>query len=196
MTRSTPLAGLFTLIAACVIVAPSWAHDEHAKEAEPHHEEHAHEDDHAHDEDHAHGQGGQDTAHAFESGGVKIVHPWMNTTNGRDVLIYLDLENTGASPVFLQGAEVPFAESATLVGFTLQNGEGTYQPLPFVPVQPGHSLELAPEGLAIFASGLKRGFVEGDTAVMTLLTSSGAIDLTVVVEASYARQHSHAGHAH
>ncbi|WP_157772696.1 hypothetical protein [Pseudoponticoccus marisrubri] len=64
------------------------------------------------------------------------------------------------------------------------------------PQRARRSLDLAPEGLAIRATGLSAAFDEGDTAEITLLTSAGDIALTVAVEAADARQHSHAGHSH
>lgn len=140
--------------------------------------------------------GAEEAAHAFEAEGVKVVHPWMNATDGREALIFLELENTGTEAVSLRGAAVPFAKEAMLVGFVLEGGEGTYKPLPSVPVQPGRSLDLAPQGLAIQATGLTQGFEKGATARITLLTSAGDIALTVAVEAEDARQHSHAGHNH
>lgn len=209
MTNATRFASLFALFGACALALPALAgqgHDHSDDTAtEMNQPDHAHDDDHAGDghdhESHGEGElpnnaGAEAKAHAFEAAGVRIVHPWMNATDGRDALIYLELENTGDALVSLQGADVPFAESASLVGFVLQNGEGTYQALPFVPVQPGRSLELAPEGLAILASGLTRGFDQGETAQMSLVTSAGAIALTVAVEPNSALQHSHAGHNH
>lgn len=200
MTRIAPATSLLALLAALALTGPvaaDEAHDHEAETTEAHDDDHGHEDDH--DEDHAHGDDhahDDEAAHAFEAAGVKVVHPWMNATAGREALIFLELENTGAESVSLRGADVPFAEEATLVGFALEAGEGTYQELPFVPVQPGRSLDLAPEGLAIRASGLSATFAEGDTAEITLLTSAGDIALTVAVEAEDARQHSHAGHNH
>lgn len=187
MTRIAPATSLLALLAALALTGPVAADDGHDHGAETHDEEHAHDDDHAHDDL---------DAHAFEAAGVQVVHPWMNATSGSEALIFLELENTGAESVSLRGAEVPFAEEAMLVGFALEGGEGAYQPLPFVPVQPGRSLDLAPEGLAIRASGLTAAFDEGDTAEITLLTSAGEIALTVAVEAADARQHGHAGHNH
>ncbi|SIS59275.1 Copper(I)-binding protein [Roseivivax lentus] len=178
MIRSPHLARLAALLT--VLAAQSFAADGHTRDpaetvaAEAHH--------------------GAD--HAFEAGGFKVVHPWMNATDGREALIFLELANTGDTRVTLDGAEIPFAETAALVGFALERGEATYQPLPSVPVQPGRSLTLAPQGLALRATGLATGFSEGDTAAITLLTSAGPIPVTVAVEAADARHHSHAGHAH
>lgn len=210
MTRIAPAISLLALLTALALTGPVAAagdHDHDAEIAEVHDsdrgrdDEYGHEDEHDDDHtqehdnenDHAHDD---EATHAFEVAGVKVLHPWMNATSGDDALIFLELENTGAESVSLDGAEVPFAEEATLVGFALEGGEGTYQPLPFVPVQPGRTLDLAPEGLAIRATGLTATFAKGDTAEVTLLTSAGSLPLTVAVEAADARQHSHAGHNH
>lgn len=168
--KTVTTIGLLALLAATALSVPSRASESHghADEAE----------------------------HAFEVAGIAVVHPWMAATDGREALIFLELENGSDTAVSLQGATVPFAETATLVGYALRNGTGTYEPLPEVPVQPGRSLDLAPDGLAIRASGLTRAFAKGDTADITLLTSEGPIAIVVAVEAADARQHGHAGHAH
>ena len=195
MIGKAQTSSLLALIAVLALTMPTAAAEDHghAHGAAAHDEDHAHDDDHAHEEDHGHEE---DAAHAFETAGVKIVHPWMNATSGREALIFLELENIGNGSVSLEGAEVPFAETATLVGFALENGEGRYRDLPFVPVSPGRTLDLAPEGLAILASGLTRDFTEGQTVEITLQTSAGKIPLIVAVESETARQHSHAGHNH
>lgn len=195
MIVKAPTSSLLALVAVLGLTMPTAAAEDHgdAHGAAAHEGDHAHDEDHAHDYDRGHEEDG---AHAFETGGVKVVHPWMNATSGREALIFLELENTGKGSVSLEGAEVSFAETATLVGFALENGEGRYQHLPFVPVSPGRTLELTPEGVAILASGLTQDFMEGDTTQITLLTSAGKIPLIVAVESENARQHSHAGHNH
>lgn len=192
-TAASRFAALLAVLTLAYPVVAGEGHDHTVDAAtEAHEDDH----DHAHDDDHGHEENADDAAHSFDVDGVKVVHPWMNATNGRDALIFLELENSSDASVSLEGAEVPFAETAMLVGFALKDGEGAYQPLPSVPVQPGRSLDLQPEGLAILASGLNRRFTEGDTAKMSLVTSAGTIALTVAVESADARQHSHAGHNH
>ena len=195
MTVKAPTSSLLALIAVLGLTMPTAAAEDHghANGAAAHDRDHAHDEDHAHEYDRGHEE---DAAHAFETAGVKVLHPWMNATSGREVLIFLELENTGNGSVSLEGAEVPFAETATLVGFSLENGEERYQELPFVPVSPGRTLDLTPEGVAILASGLTQDFREGDTAEITLLTSVGKISLIVAVESETAGQHKHAGHNH
>lgn len=196
MPIRTAASRFAALLAALTLAYPVVAGEGHDHAVDAATEAHEDDHDHAHDDDHGHEENADDAAHSFDVDGVKVVHPWMNATNGRDALIFLELENSSDASVSLEGAEVPFAETAMLVGFTLKDGEGAYQPLPSVPVQPGRSLDLQPEGLAILASGLNQRFTEGDTAKMSLVTSVGTIALTVAVESAGARQHSHAGHNH
>jgi copper(I)-binding protein len=185
-----PALALSLLIGAVVSAqsADDHAHDEaHSEDDHEHAEEHA-EDDHGHEEDEA--------AHAFEAGGIKVVHPWMNATLASEALIFMEIENAGTESVTILGAEVSFADTAELVGFLMVGGEGSYEPLPGVPVAPERKLDLAPNALAIRASGLTASFTEGDAAEITLLTSAGPVPVTVEVEAEDATQHSHASHAH
>ncbi len=192
MTRSLHLARLLTLAATAMLAAPAFAADEkghaHAETTVAHAGE-----DHAQDGDEDRADAAE---HAFEASGLKVVHPWMNATDGREALIFLELENTGEDPLHLEGARMPAAETVTLVGFVLERGAAFYQDLPLMRVQPGRSLKLEPHGLALRATGLSTEFFEGDTTEFVLLTSAGDIALRVTIEAAEAHQHSHEGHAH
>ncbi len=147
-------------------------------------------------DDHGHDDHDEDAAHLFEIGGLEVLHPWTRATEEDEALVFMELINEGAAAVAVEGAEAGFAEAAELVGFRMQDGEGGYEALPPVPVQPGREMELAPDAMAIRLTGLSRHFEEGDHVELTLITSAGALEIEVAVEAADATQHSHAGHAH
>ena len=144
-----------------------------------------------HDHDHE-----PEMHHLFALDGLHVLHPWTRATGGKDALVFMELSNEGDTPVSLIGAEADFAAGAELVGYSFAAGSGSYQPVPPVPVQPERELDLAPDGLAIQLTGLTRDLAEGAHLDLTLLTSLGALEIEVAVEAHDARQHSHAGHAH
>jgi copper(I)-binding protein len=110
--------------------------------------------------------------------------------------MFMDFENEGATSVTLLGAHAHWAESAEIVGFVLENGEERYQPLPSIPVAPGHELVLRPKEVALRLSGLSEALVKGQSVDLELLTSLGEFEIEVMVEAADATNHSHAGHSH
>jgi copper(I)-binding protein len=160
------------------------AHDDHAAETHAEAE---------HDHDHGAHEG---EMHLFEIAGLEVLHPWTRATDGKEALIFMELINDGDAAVSIEGAETDVADTAELVGFRMQGGEGGYEVLPPVPVQPGREMELGPDGMAIRLVGLSEHFEEGHHVGLTLITSAGALDIVVAVEAADAMQHSHAGHAH
>lgn len=134
--------------------------------------------------------------HLAERDGFRAVHAWTRATDADEALVFVDLENTGAGPVLIEGAETAIADSATLVGFTLTEGEPAYTALPPLPVGPGREMHLDPDGMAILLTGLTGELSKGDAFEMHLQTSLGEIGIDVAVEAADARHHSHAGHSH
>lgn len=143
-----------------------------------------------HDHDH------DEIEHAFEIAGLHVVHPWMRATTGREGVLFLELHNEGDVPVSLMGAEADWAETATLVGYVLKNGDVTANPLPAIPVAPGRTLDLEPNVLAIQFTGLRAPLVEGHPVALHLITSAGEIEIDAAVEPATALHHSHAGHQH
>ena len=134
--------------------------------------------------------------HMTELEGFRAIHAWSRATSGDEALVFMELENTGAEPVVLIGAETEIAGGAGLVGIKLKNGEATYTTLPPLPVAPGREMHLDPDALAIRLTGLTRTLVKGDEFEMHIETSLGELELHVEIEAADAKQHSHAGHQH
>jgi copper(I)-binding protein len=178
--------------------AAEHANDEHGHEEEHGHDaEHGHDDEHAHEEDHAHEEEtASDDAHLSTMGDVRLLHGWTRATGADTALVFVEIENTGTMPVTLTGGAAELAESAALVGFTLEDGTPVYSELPALPVAPGTEMVLAPQGVALRLDGLSRDLAEGDSFDLTLAFAEAEVELTVEVEAADATQHSHAGHAH
>lgn len=149
----------------------------------------AHDDDDPEHHDH-------EAEHVSEMKGLRAVHAWTRATSADDLLVFVELENTGDEAVTITGGEAEFAETVELVGFTLIDGDPTYQPMPQIPLSAGRELMLAPNGLALRLSGLDRAFADGEHFDMQIATDRGALEVEVAVEAADATQHDHAGHAH
>lgn len=149
----------------------------------------------SHDHDHDHDHEGE-AAHAFEAQGLKVVHPWVNATDGTTALVFMEVENHSDAAITLTGAEAHFATGAEIVGFALKDGAESWMPIASIPVTPGHHLEFAPKALAIRLTGLTEALEEGHHEDLHLETSAGEIEIEVLVEAANATQHSHAGHNH
>ena len=133
--------------------------------------------------------------HLGELGGLRALHAWTRATDAGEALVFVEVENAGDASVTLEGAE---AEGlvAELVGFRLVNGEPDWQVVGPVPVAPGRTLHLEPDGLAIRVDGLTAPLVEGEGMDLDLLTSLGPLVVHVEVEAADAAAHGHAGHDH
>ena len=137
----------------------------------------------------------EESDHLSELDGLRAVHAWTRATDAAETLVFVEIENTGEAAVALDGARAE-GLSAELVGFRLADGDPVYEPVPSVPVPAGRSLHLEPDGLAIRLTGLPRPLEEGGEMELELLTSLGALDVRVAVEAAGAATHSHAGHDH
>ena len=174
--------------------------DDHDAEAHGHAEEHGHDDhdeEHGEDEEHeAHADETSNDDHLSTMGDVRLLHGWTRATDGDTALVFVEIENTGTTPVTLTGGAAALAESAALVGFTLVDGEPSFAELPALPVAPGTEMVLAPQGVALRLDGLSRELADGDSFALSLAFADAEVDLTVQVEAADATQHSHAGHAH
>jgi len=135
-------------------------------------------------------------SHAFEIGGLEIVHPWTRATKGPEALIFMELHNEGAQAVTLRGAKMEDGGMAQLVGFVLKDGNEAYEAVPEIPVAPGTELDLSPGALALQVSDLSEPLEKGDHLEIVLITSAGEVEIDVAVEKAGATQHSHAGHSH
>ena len=138
----------------------------------------------------------EESDHLSKLGELSAVHAWSRATDGREAFVFLELRNESETTVTLDGAETPVAATAGIVGLQLKAGEAIYEPIPSVPVNPGRELHLEPDGLAIRLEGLATPLIEGEEFDLDLQTSLGVLEVHVEIEASDAKAHGHAGHAH
>lgn len=127
--------------------------------------------------------------------GVRAIHAWTRETAATDTLVFVEIENTSNREVRLIGGDAELADSVTLVGFKMTDGEPTYVALPPVTIKPSRDLVLAPRGIALRLDGLEAPLREGETFEMELVLDTGHLDVHVSVEDEKATQHGHAGHA-
>lgn len=169
--------------------------------AENHGHDSAHEDKHTHEhhdnDEHAeHENEANNDAHLSTMGDLRLLHGWTRATRDDSALVFVEIENAGTTPVTLTGVTTDLAKSATLVGFTLKEGEPSYPELPALPVAPSTEMVLVPQGVALRLDGLSRDLVKGDSFEVIVTFEEGEVAVNVEVEAADATQHSHAGHAH
>lgn len=196
---------LLPILLATLATQPAFAaDDDHAEETvETHdhddhedHEDHEEHDDHEDREDHAHSEDDEGSEHVSTMGEVRLLHGWTRATEADTALIFVEVVNEGENSVTLTGGRSDLAETASLVGFTLTDGDPSYVDLLALPVAPGTEMMLAPQGVALRLDGLSRDLAEGDSFEVTISFADNDVVLTVEVEAADATQHSHAGHAH
>ncbi|WP_102868297.1 copper chaperone PCu(A)C [Pseudovibrio exalbescens] len=144
--------------------------------------------DHHHANDHA--------AHEAAAHGIHGLHAWTRATDDDHALVFVELKNESDHEVHLTGGHSAIAETVTLVGFQMQEGEAVYVPIPQVPVQPEGELDLMPNGLALQLDGLARPLAKGESFEVEIVFDQGHLMMPVQVEAYNATQHSHAGHMH
>lgn len=143
--------------------------------------------------DHAHADHAD---HLASMGDVRLLHAWARATRSDTALVFVEIENTGQTPVSLIGGEAGLAASVTLVGFQMKGGTGGYVDLPALPIAAGGTMALAPEGVALRLEGLERALEAGQSFEMEVEFAEGHAALAVQIEPANARSHSHAGHAH
>lgn len=128
--------------------------------------------------------------------GLRLIHAWSRATDAAEALVFFEIENTGATPVTLDGGDCALAQSVEVVGFQLQGETGAYVDLGRVAVAPHGEMELAPERVALRLNGLNAPLRQGESFPMEVHLSLGHVPVHVEVEAADAHQHSHAGHKH
>ncbi|MCF3935499.1 copper chaperone PCu(A)C [Acuticoccus sp. M5D2P5] len=135
-------------------------------------------------------------AHVSAQNGVEIVHAWTRAGEGGTRLVFAEIRNLTGREIVLEGAESGIAEAGGLVGLSVQGGTLEHVAIPSVPIAPGRTLDLAPDGLAIRLSNVTTPLREGDEFEADIHFDVGTIAVHVAVEAANARRHSHAGHQH
>jgi len=124
-------------------------------------------------------------ASAQQPGGVQIDNAWARATPGRgtDGVVYLRIANTGSAADRLVAASTPVAAAATLHESKVEKGIMKMRALAAVPVAPGQTVELKPNGEHVMLTGLKQPLKQGDSFPLTLrFEKAGDVAVTVKVE--------------
>ena len=110
---------------------------------------------------------------------------WIRFTPGADVAAaYLTLHNGGTQPVVVIGVSSPAAGQAMIHETALKNGQSTMRARERLRIAPGETVRLAPEGLHIMLSMLKRTFAPDDEVPLVLsLEGGGTLSVTARVRA-------------
>ncbi|WP_321343415.1 copper chaperone PCu(A)C [Breoghania sp.] len=147
-------------------------------------------DDHDAHHDHEH-------AHAFESGAIKVVHPWARATGADYGFVFMDIDNHGGADRLVSAA-TEAAKTVSIVGMTLTSeGAVSHIEIGEIDIPAEHEFKLDPAGVALKLDGLKGPLAKGGDLDLTLtFEKAGEVEIEVEIEAADAKEHSHAGHNH
>jgi periplasmic copper chaperone A len=138
--------------------------------------------------------------HAVSAGPLEIVHPWSRATPGgaRVAAGYLVVRNAGEAPDRLLSVAAPaVAAGVEIHEMRMTGGVMSMRRLPDgLPIPAGGTVSLAPGGLHLMLTGLKRPLAQGETFAATLtFERAGTVEVAFTVEATGAAQPSMpAGH--
>lgn len=124
--------------------------------------------------------------------GVAVSGAWMRAMppGAKNAAVYLTIENPGAVPDSLIGAETDLAERAEIHESAGMGTMAVMRPTGPRDIAPGASLALEPVGLHVMLIGMREPLAEGDTLTLTLIfENAGAVSVTVEVRAIGAMTH-------
>lgn len=104
-------------------------------------------------------------------GAIRLVHPYATPSPpGRDIAaVYIGLENRGARPDRLIGADADVARKASLHEMSQEGGVARMRYVEAIDLAPGASLVMTPRGgMHVMLEGLKSPLNEGDRFVLNL----------------------------
>ena len=102
---------------------------------------------------------------------IKIVHPWSRPTppSAPTAVGYLTIVNSGAQPDRLIDVSSPAAEKVELHAMSMTGGVMRMRPVEGgLPIPPGASVSLDPDGNHLMFIGLKHPFAAGERIPVTL----------------------------
>lgn len=135
--------------------------------------------------------------HVTHVGEVELLHAWARATDEPLGAMFVEIINEGAEPVTLVGGSSDMAEEIAVHGAVMQDGVMTTEPLGPLRVAPNSRMEMAPDAVMLRLTGLQQTLEEGARFPVILLFEDGlSAEVSVMVEAADALEHSHAGHAH
>lgn len=134
-------------------------------------------------------------AHLAEAGDLRLLHAWA--VEGSDpLLIFVEIENTGAEDVTLTGIHGDWGDF-DLVAPVLQNGEPVLVTLSELTIPAQSELHLEPGGAAIRALNLTEEAHEGHVEELDLhFTGDLEAEIDVEIMPRGTTKHPHAGHNH
>ena len=108
---------------------------------------------------------------------MKVEQAWSRAAMaGHEGVVYLSITNTGPADT-LTAASTPVAATADLHQTINDNGVMKMRPVQSLPIDPGKTVTLAPQGYHIMLMDLKQALREGDSFPITL-TFEKAGDIT------------------
>ena len=128
------------------------------------------------------------SAHDYGFGALKIEHPWSrpNPPGAPTAAGYLTITNTGRHADVLLGGSSPKADKIEVHQMTMAGGIMRMRPVPGgLPIPPGQTVTLAPDGYHLMLIGPKRPFKVGDHIPATLhFQRAGAVNVEFNVQAT------------
>jgi copper(I)-binding protein len=134
------------------------------------------------------------TPAAAQTGAITVVEPWSRATPGgaRVGVGYLVIENHGAAPDRLLGAESDVSATAEVHETVTEAGVARMKPVDTLAIAPNGRLELKPGGYHLMLSGLKRPLKEGERfAAALVFEKAGRVAATFTVRGIGAEAHHH-----
>ncbi|HTI83020.1 MAG TPA: copper chaperone PCu(A)C [Acetobacteraceae bacterium] len=115
---------------------------------------------------------------------IKVDQVWSRAAiAGHEGVVYLSITNSGPTDT-LTGASTPIAAMAGLHQTINDNGVMKMRSVPSMPIEPGRTVTLAPQGTHIMLMDLKQSLAEGDSFPITLTFEKAG---TITAEAKVAK---------
>jgi periplasmic copper chaperone A len=103
-----------------------------------------------------------------------VQNAWMRKAPGSDTAaVYLVLRNTGVEPVIVIGVRSPAASHVMIHESSTVGGQSRMRMHEKLVIGPGQSVSLAPGGLHVMLSGMKKSPLIGQTVPLVLLLANG-----------------------
>jgi copper(I)-binding protein len=137
-------------------------------------------------------RGGQ--AHEVKWGTLEIFHPSAPAAAAdvKNGVVFMTIDNRGAAPDRLLGAESPIAERIELHRHEVENGMIEMRPVDAVDLPPGASVKLTASGVHLMLVGLRQALVEYGSFPMTLIfEDAGRVDVEIQIDEAGATEPSH-----
>jgi periplasmic copper chaperone A len=112
-----------------------------------------------------------------------VQNAWMRKAPGTDTAaVYLVLRNTSVEPVIVVGVRSPAATHVMIHETSTTGGQARMRMHEKLVIAPGQSVSLAPGGLHVMLSGMKKSPLIGQTVpLILLLANGGQVQVAAVV---------------